>query len=64
MPTLPTDSKFAIRFPQDTLRYSHPTVVYTSWEVIVCVKVLRPSQPTGVVSSAVSLHNHTFTEQV
>ena len=27
----------------------------------VCVEVLRPSQPNGVMSSAVSLPNHTFT---
>ena len=29
----------------------------------VCVEVLRPSQPSGVMSSAVSLPNHTFTGQ-
>ena len=29
----------------------------------VCVEVLRPSQPNGVMSSAVSLPNHTFTRQ-
>ena len=29
----------------------------------VCVEVLRPSQPNGVMSSAVSLPNHTFTWQ-
>ena len=29
----------------------------------VCVQVLRPSQPNGVMSSAVSLPNHTFTGQ-
>ena len=27
----------------------------------VCAEVLRPSQPNGVMSSAVSLPNHTFT---
>ena len=27
----------------------------------VCVEVLRPSQPNGVMSSTVSLPNHTFT---
>ena len=32
------------------------------WE-FVCVAVLRPSQPNGVMSSAVSLPNHTFTGQ-
>ena len=30
----------------------------------VCVEVLRPSQPNGVISSAVHLPNHTFTGQV
>ena len=29
----------------------------------VCVEVLLPSQPNGVMSSAVSLLNHTFTGQ-
>ena len=29
----------------------------------VCVEVLRPSQPNRVMSSAVSLPNHTFTGQ-
>ena len=28
--------------------------------IFVCVKVLRPKQPYGVMSSAVSLPNHTF----
>ena len=32
-------------------------------QVFVCVEVLRPSQPNGVMSSAVSLPNHTFTGQ-
>ena len=31
--------------------------------VFVCVEVLRPSQPNGVLSSTVSLPNHTFTGQ-
>ena len=29
----------------------------------VCVEVLWPSQPNGVMSSAVRLPNHTFTGQ-
>ena len=29
--------------------------------LFVCVEVLRPSQPNWVMSSAVSLLNHTFT---
>ena len=36
--------------------------VYTCLDT-VCVEVLRPSQPDGVMSSAVSLPNHTFTGQ-
>ena len=31
--------------------------------LFVCDEVLRPSQPNGVMSSAVSLPNHTFTGQ-
>ena len=31
--------------------------------LLVCVGVLWPSQPNGVMSSAVSLPNHTFTGQ-
>ena len=31
--------------------------------LFVCFEVLRPSQPNGVMSSAVSLPNHTFTGQ-
>ena len=32
--------------------------------LFVCVEVLRPSQPNGVMLSAVSLPNHMFTGQV
>ena len=32
-------------------------------DLFVCVKVLQPSQPNGVMSSLVSLPNHTFTGQ-
>ena len=32
-------------------------------EDFVCVEVLQPSQPNGVMSSMVSLPNHTFTGQ-
>ena len=35
---------------------------YINWQEI-CVELLRPSQPNGVMSSAVSLPNHTFTGQ-
>ena len=38
----------------EDLRYSNE---------FVCVEVLPPSQPNGVMSSAVSLPNHTFTGQ-
>ena len=31
--------------------------------MFVCVEVLRPSQPNGVMSSVVNLPNHTFTGQ-
>ena len=32
-------------------------------DLFVCVAVLWPSQPNGVMSSAVSLPSHTFTGQ-
>ena len=32
-------------------------------KMFVCVEVLRPSQPNGVMSSAVGLPNHMFTGQ-
>ena len=38
-------------------------VVSSVGKLFVCVEVLRPSQPNGVMSSAVSLPNHTFTGQ-
>ena len=43
---------------------AHLQQYFTSVFVIfVCVEVLRPNQPNGVMSSAVSLPNHTFTGQ-
>ena len=32
-------------------------------DLFVCVEVLQPSQPNGVMSSAVSLPNHKFSGQ-
>ena len=37
--------------------------IYIGIWIFVCVEVLRPSQPNGVMSSAVGLPNHTFTGQ-
>ena len=37
-----------------------PSLIFSEF---VCVEVLRPSQPNGVMSSVVSLPNHTFTGQ-
>ena len=37
--------------------------VFNPMILFVCVEVLGPSQPNGVMSSAVSLPNHTFTGQ-
>ena len=37
--------------------------IMPSRALVVCVEVLQPSQPNGVMSSAVSLPNHTFTGQ-
>ena len=45
-----------------------PRMILCAWSggcesvhFFVCVEVLRPIQPNGVMSSAVSLPNHTFT---
>ena len=52
--------------------YTEYKLSINSWQTLhqaedaiafVCVEVLRPSQPNGVMSSAVSLPNHTFTGQ-
>ena len=45
-----------------SLLYSK-TGVYMGICLFVCVEVLRPSQPRGVMSSAFSLPNHMFTGQ-
>ena len=37
--------------------------MFAQFAAYVCVEVLRPRQPIGVMSSAVSLPNHTFTGQ-
>ena len=37
--------------------------IKVSINLFICVEVLRPSQPNGVMSSAVSLPNHTFIGQ-
>ena len=56
-----------------TNRISFATIVLRALKVktlavrlilFVCVEVLRLSQPNGVMSSAVSLPNHTVTGQV
>ena len=36
---------------------------YATEHAFVCVEVIRYSQPNGVMSSAVSLPNHSITEQ-
>ena len=44
----------------------HPVLAAIAEDAVaafVCVEVLRPSQPNGVMLSAVSLPNHTFTGQ-
>ena len=47
-------------FFHDFIEIIGPNVTFLD---LVCVEVLRPSQPSGVMSSAVSLPNHTFTGQ-
>ena len=49
----------------NTVKYNMPKTLIrlTNKPKFVCVEVLRPSQPNGVMSSVVSLPNHTFTGQ-
>ena len=57
---------FALRICRRTcFRAERPVVFFTNrpYDGFVCVDVLRPSQPNGVMSSAVSLPYHTFTGQ-
>ena len=49
--------------PRDRSRLSKSSKLLGHPMMFVCVVVLRPSQPSGVMSSAVSLPNHTFTGQ-
>ena len=44
-------------------RHKNIKMLTFSFSEFVCVEVLQPSQPNGVMSSAVSLPNHTFTGQ-
>ena len=45
-------------------RKNKKNIIYLlSADLFVCVEVLRPSQPNGVMPSAVILPNHAFTGQ-
>ena len=46
-----------------SVQYRRNKEFYQYIGLFVCVEVLRPSQPNGVMSSVVSLPNHTFTGQ-
>ena len=55
---------FFLFFPEKSMWHFMQTVfIGDNLHEFVCVEVLRPSQPNGVMSSAVSLPNHTFTGQ-
>ena len=68
-PTIPKIQRFSrlliSYFPAVYWKYTtnQPWKQKNDWTMFVCVEVLRPSQPNGVMSSAVSLLNHTFTGQ-
>ena len=51
-------------FSDEKSALSVAMIMLTPGFVFVFVEVLRPSQPNGVMSSAVSLPNHTFTGQL
>ena len=48
-------------FTQERFNKSCQKTKQLAGKGFVCVEVLWPSQPNGVMSSAVSLPNHTFT---
>ena len=52
-----------LQIPLVVLGLIHVFVSSECSEYSVCVEVLRPSQPNRVMSSAISLLNHTFTGQ-
>ena len=45
------------------LSQMHYLLSHVDTPMFVCVEVLQPSQSIGVISSVVSLPNHTFTGQ-
>ena len=47
----------------DTIACRYKSRLIPQGSLFVCVEVLRPSQPNGVLSSVVSLPSHTFTGQ-
>ena len=54
---------YLLKNKKKSIKIPSAVVVIIALMVFVCVEVLRPSQPNGVMSSAVSLPNHTFTGQ-
>ena len=64
-PMGPTKTQIdSLEMPQQGPSYGYQLKNIFSWRnKKVCVEVLRPSQPNGVISSVVSLPNHTFTGQ-
>ena len=45
------------------MKYFYGHSISSADSLFDCIEVLRPNQPNGVMSSAVSLPNHTFTGQ-
>ena len=54
-----TDAIFVVRLLQE----KYLTANKRLYMAVICGEVLRPSEPNGVMSSVVSLPNHTFTGQ-
>ena len=52
-----------IATPSPEKKIAYKTFFVLKERLFVSVEVLRPSQPNGVMSSAVSLPSHTFTGQ-
>ena len=66
--TMPTPTKGLILLwntfvTSGVARFEKGSKKFRSGCSFVCIEVLRPTQPNGVMSSEVSLPNHTFTGQ-
>ena len=66
MYNIPSNSQFLLKALSGNYKlfnYIDIPIHVAARVIFVCVEVLRPSQPNGVMSSMVSLPNHTYNGQ-